>query len=101
MKFINKKNFLKTLPITKYEESIIFNKGQSSDDNSHFIQKLFSLKDNYWIACDCTEDAFLIICSLNSNLYIRCKTLDTHNKNCFFRYNKNVCLNKKTKSISK
>ena len=44
MKFINKKNFLKTLPITKYEESIIFNKGQSSDDNSNFIQKLFLLK---------------------------------------------------------
>jgi hypothetical protein len=96
MEFINKKDFLKTLSINSYEKSILYNKDQSSIDNTQFIQKLFLLKENYWITCHCSKDALLIICLLNGNIYIRCKTLEIHKKTCFFRYNKNVCITQKT-----
>lgn len=101
MQFINKNNNKEILHINSFEKSILHDKATLySAEKDSFLQKLISFKEKYWITCDCNNDALLIICLLNSNIYIRCKTLETHDKYCFFRQNK-VYLNKQNQTIFK
>jgi hypothetical protein len=87
MLFIHKKTkYVKA--IDSIEEEILLGKEVSSEeDQNRLLKKLELYKKDYWIACDCKPDALLVICSLNGNIYIRCKHIQTHSKNCVYAKN--------------
>ena len=87
MLFIHKKtNYVKA--IDSIEEEILLGKEvPSKEDQNRLLKKLELYKKDYWISCDCGLGALLVICSLNGNIYIRCKHIETHSKNCIYTKN--------------
>jgi hypothetical protein len=87
MLFINKKTkYVKA--INSIEESILLGEQNYSEyDQKRLLQKLELYKADYWIKCNCAQNALLVICALNGNIYIRCKHIETHHKNCTYTKN--------------
>ena len=93
MLFIDKITHYATA-LNSVEESILLKQDLATDSQLNaFLKKLKQYRERYWITCDCKQDALLVICLLNGNIYIRCKKIDHHDKNCHFVKN-DVLVNK-------
>lgn len=100
MFFIHKKTGA-LISLSDHEKNVLSQKDNFTNyEYDNTIVKLRSFKNDYWLTCFCNPKAILIICSLKSNLYIRCKTLQQHSKNCRFAKNKIILTQKRYKNNS-
>ena len=65
--------------LLKYPENSIDTKREE------FAQSLKSIKNHYWIECDCRPgNAYLVICSGKYKIVIQCKERSEHKTSCVF-----------------
>lgn len=100
MFFIHKKT-ADLIPIPESEQKIIKQLDVSNEEEQiSIIKKLLSLKKEYWLKCNCNDNAILVICSIAGNIYIRCKKLHSHLMDCIFAKNRITISLKKLRALS-